>query len=156
VPFPTSSSLLIFRVARVRYTLQEAIVTNTAQQGDVRAAIEQGGQHFMETFRRQDAAGMGALYTADGQALPPGGDIASGQAAIGAVWQGAFDAGLKEARLETLEVEGFDDTAYEVGAYTLLLDGGQVADRGKYIVIWKRVDGQWRLHRDIWNSSGSA
>ncbi len=131
-------------------------MTNNAQQGEVRAAIAQGSQHFMETFRRQDAAGMGALYTEDGQALPPGGDIAHGQAAIGAVWQGVFDAGLKEAHLETREVEGFDDTAYEVGAYTLLRAGGQVADRGKYIVIWKRVDGQWRLHRDIWNSSQSA
>jgi hypothetical protein len=22
----------------------------------------------------------------------------------------------------------------------------------KYVVVWKRVGGQWRLHRDIWNA----
>ena len=22
-------------------------------------------------------------------------------------------------------------------------------------VVWKMVDGQWRLHRDIWNSKGA-
>jgi ketosteroid isomerase-like protein len=26
-------------------------------------------------------------------------------------------------------------------------------DKGKYIVIWKQEDGQWKLHRDIFNSS---
>ena len=26
-------------------------------------------------------------------------------------------------------------------------------DSGKFIVIWKQEGGQWKLHRDIWNSS---
>jgi ketosteroid isomerase-like protein len=26
-------------------------------------------------------------------------------------------------------------------------------DQGKYIVIWKQDGGQWKLHRDIFNSS---
>lgn len=25
----------------------------------------------------------------------------------------------------------------------------------KFVVVWKMVDGQWRLHRDIWNSKGA-
>ena len=29
----------------------------------------------------------------------------------------------------------------------------QVADQGKYIVLWPQVDGAWKLHRDIFNSS---
>jgi ketosteroid isomerase-like protein len=33
------------------------------------------------------------------------------------------------------------------------VEGGKVVDRGKYIVIWKREQGQWKLHRDIWNTS---
>ena len=29
-----------------------------------------------------------------------------------------------------------------------------LTDRGKYLVVWKRgADGNWRLHRDIFNSS---
>jgi hypothetical protein len=31
-----------------------------------------------------------------------------------------------------------------------------VLDEGKYIVIWKQVEGQWKLHRDILNSSRPA
>ncbi|GAC1564345.1 MAG: hypothetical protein NVS2B7_38280 [Herpetosiphon sp.] len=125
------------------------------QAGSVRAAIERENQQFMAAFERQDAAAMAYFYTDDGAALPPGGPLTSGKAAIQQVWEGAFAAGLKVARLETKEVESFDDTAYEVGHYTLEAAGGQVADRGKYIVIWKRREGHWRLHRDIWNSNGA-
>ena len=122
----------------------------------IREVIEARDRQFMETFRRGDAEGLAALYTTDGQAFPPNSEMASGAQAIQAVWQGAMDAGLKEARLEISEVEQHDDTAYEVGKYTLLVEGGQTADTGKYIVIWKQEGGQWKLHRDIWNSSRPA
>jgi len=32
---------------------------------------------------------------------------------------------------------------------------GETLDRGKFLVVWKSVDGSWKLHRDIWNSSES-
>jgi ketosteroid isomerase-like protein len=28
---------------------------------------------------------------------------------------------------------------------------GNVVGEGRYIVIWKRTDAGWKLHRDIWN-----
>ena len=28
--------------------------------------------------------------------------------------------------------------------------------RGKYMIIWRREEGQWKLHRDIFNSSMPA
>jgi hypothetical protein len=33
---------------------------------------------------------------------------------------------------------------------------GKVADRGKYCVVWKKVDTQWMLHRDIWSTDMPA
>jgi ketosteroid isomerase-like protein len=71
-------------------------------------------------------------------------------------WQALMDMGIKEVKLETVEVEKLDGTAIEVAEYTLLDEGGQALDKGKYIVIWKQEDGQWKLHRDIFNSSMPA
>ena len=59
---------------------------------------------------------------------------------------------LQKAKLETVELEDHGTTAVEVGCYTLS-GGGQVMDSGKFIVIWKQEGGQWKLHRDSWNSS---
>ena len=123
---------------------------------DVRRAIEAANEQFMDAFRRGDAAALAGLYSEQGQAFPPNSDIAQSRQAIQAVWQAAMDAGIRGARLDTLEVDSRDDTAYEVGKYTLLGEASQTLDTGKYIVIWKREAGQWKLHRDIWNSSKPA
>jgi ketosteroid isomerase-like protein len=64
-----------------------------------------------------------------------------------------MDSGIKAMTLESVEVEGHGDTAIEVGKYTLHDEGGQPLDEGKYIVIYKQEDGEWKLHRDIFNSS---
>jgi ketosteroid isomerase-like protein len=66
------------------------------------------------------------------------------------------DSGVKGATLTTLEAEGQGDTAYEVGKYTLTGEAGKVLDTGKYVTIWKREQGQWKLHRDIWNTNTPA
>jgi ketosteroid isomerase-like protein len=64
-----------------------------------------------------------------------------------------MDMGIKTARLETVETEGHGDTAIEIGKYSLRGEAGKVFDNGKYVVIWKQEGDQWKLHRDIWNSS---
>jgi uncharacterized protein (TIGR02246 family) len=120
---------------------------------DIRGAIANANKDFMVTFSQGDAAGMADLYTDEGQVLPPNSDFVIGKEAIQAFWQALMDMGIKEAKLDIVEVEEQDDLAVEVSKYTLQGEEGQVLDQGKYIVIWKREDGQWKLHRDIFNSS---
>ena len=123
---------------------------------DIRTDILACNKNFMDAFGKGDAGGVAALYTAGGQLLPPNRDVVAGREAIRAFWQGAMDLGLKEATLETVEVEGFGNAAVEVGSYTLRAEGGQVAAAGKYVVVWKAEGGVWKLHRDIWNTSQSV
>jgi uncharacterized protein (TIGR02246 family) len=123
---------------------------------EVRGAVAAGGESFWAAFNRGDAAGMAALYTENGQVLPPNGDFVTGKQAVQAFWQAVMDMGIKEAKIEILEVEGHGDTATEVSTFTLLDEGGQMLDKGKYIVIWRQEEGQWKLHRDIFNSSMPA
>lgn len=120
---------------------------------EVRDAIVAADENFMAAFNKGDAAGVAALYTEDGQLLPPNGDFVTGKQAIQDFWQGVMDAGIKGAKLEIVEVEEYADTAYEIGKYTLYGAEGQEVDTGKYLVIWKQENRQWKLHRDIWNSS---
>ena len=116
-------------------------------------AINAANEKFMSAFNQGDAVGMAALYTEDGQILPPNGDFVSGREAIHKFWKSLMDMGIKKAKLEIVEVEGHGDTAIEVSKYTLYGADNQALDNGKYIVIWKKVDEQWKLHRDIFNSS---
>ena len=123
---------------------------------EVRGAIASGVESFMAAFKRGDAAGLAALYTENGQVMPSNGDFVTGKQAVQAFWQAIMDMGIKEAKIEILEVEGHGDTAIEISTFTLLGEGGQVLDKGKYIVIWRQEAGEWKLHRDIFNSSMPA
>ena len=123
---------------------------------DIRSDIMACNKHFMDAFGRGDAAGLANLYTGGGQLLPPNSEVVAGREAIRAFWKGAITSGLTSATLESVEVERTGETAVEVGRYTLRGQGGQVADAGKYVVVWKTEGGGWKLHRDIWNTNRPA
>ena len=116
-------------------------------------AIMAANDRFMDAFNNGDTAGVASLYTDEGQILPPGNDVITGKVGVQGFWQALVEMGIKSAKLETLELNEYTDTAVEVGKYTLGGEDGQVLDQGKYIVIWKQEDGQWKLHRDIFNTS---
>ena len=118
-----------------------------------RASIEAGNRQWEAAVAKGDGAAVAALYTANGQLLPAGSEVVTGTAAIQKFWQGVMDSGIRGAKLTTLEVEGHGDSAHEVGQYELRDQGGKVLDKGKYVVIWKREGGRWKLHRDIWTTS---
>ena len=119
-------------------------------------SIQAANEVFMSTFAKGDATGMGMLYTEKGQLLPSNTDFVTGRKAIQGFWKAVMDMGIKGAKLETIELEEHGTSAYEVGKYTLSGTEGQVMDQGKYVVIWKKQGGDWKLHRDIWNTSMPA
>ena len=125
----------------------------TAQPSNIRGVIEEGNQQWSMAFSTGDSAALAAMYTPNAQLFPMHREIVSGIEAIQQFWQGVMASGVKGATLTTLEVDEHGDTAYEVGKYELRGEGHKVLDHGKYVVVWKRAQGQWRLHRDIWNSN---
>ena len=95
---------------------------------------------------------MAAFYTEDAKVLPPDAPIVSGRKAIEEFWRMPANAlGLTDATLKTIDLEIAGDTAYEISEADLKLSSGQA--KVKYLLVWTRDrDGQWRVHRDIWNS----
>jgi ketosteroid isomerase-like protein len=120
---------------------------------EIKRAILAAEKIFMSKYKQRDAAGLAALYTRDGQIMPPNSAVAKGASKLKALFKSFWDVGDIVIKLDTVEVEGAGDLAYEVGKYALSNKARKVTDRGKYIVVWKKVNGQWKLHRDIFNSN---
>jgi uncharacterized protein (TIGR02246 family) len=118
----------------------------------VRRSVDEGNRKFGAAAARKDYAGMAALYTDNAKVLPPDAPIVTGKKAIEEFWRAAATAlGLTDVTLKTIDLEVTGDTAYELGEADLQLGSGQA--KVKYLVVWHRGgDGQWRLHRDIWNN----
>jgi uncharacterized protein (TIGR02246 family) len=117
-----------------------------------KARIEAVNAKWMELFNKGDFEGIAQLYTADAVAFPPGSAIVRGRAAIGAMWKG-MAAQVGNPKVTTLEVARLGPaTAREVGTFSLTTKGPSPKEvSGKYLVVWKRVRGQWQLAADIWN-----
>jgi uncharacterized protein (TIGR02246 family) len=121
-----------------------------ARADEVRDAVEAGNRAFIAAFLRGDAQAVADLYTERAQVIAPGAPVARGRSAIAAAWQKTIDAGVKDLTLTTAEVESAGDLACETGVVRLVSRTGGVTE-GRYVVVWKRTNGQWKLHRDIWN-----
>ena len=118
--------------------------------------ITAGNAQFNRCFELGDPGTLANLYTEDAQVFPAHSEPLGGRSAIRDFWAGVMQMGIKGAALETVQLEEHGDTAIEVGKYRLVLGNGAEADHGKYVVIWKRMGGQWKLHRDIWNTNVAA
>lgn len=102
-----------------------------------------------------DADRLGDLYTEDATLMPPGSEMVSGRDDVASFWMGLSDVGVARVDIDTVEVEIDDETANRVGVATLYdADGGDVDDV-KFVEVWTREGGDWRIHRDIWNTNRS-
>lgn len=119
------------------------------------AEIAAGGDAWMAAFNAGDVDALVSLYAADARFLPPNSEMVSGHDPIRADLQGMLDAGLS-GELQTTEAMAAGDIGYRVGTYTLSSADGQVVDKGKYIETWQRMNGEWKITNDIYNSDMPA
>lgn len=123
-----------------------------AKPGGAEKGIAEMNLAIVAAYNGGDAGAVAACYTEDAVIYPPDLGSIAGREAIQEFWQGAMTGGMTGLQIETDEIEAKGDTAFETGRYEGFNTLGENIDQGKYIVVWKRVEGTWRLHRDIWNS----
>lgn len=117
-------------------------------------AILKNVRQFSQAYMDGNYAAMANAYTEDGKIFPSGADIISGRADIEARW--VLPEGVKILRhhVTPVEITITGDSAYDYGYYegqTQRKDGSLSDWKGKYVIIWKKVDGTWKMYLDIWN-----
>ncbi|HEU4830468.1 MAG TPA: DUF4440 domain-containing protein [Gemmatimonadales bacterium] len=127
----------------------------TSRAGD-EAAIRALDDSIVAAMQARDAAAVSAYYAPDAQLLPPNRRSAMGPQAIRAAWAGDFSLPNIDLTFEPrrIDVAASGDLASDIGTYRVSLDGpaGPVSDTGKYVVVWRKVNGEWKIAADMWNS----
>ena len=120
------------------------------------AAISTAAANWEKAYNEKNAEAVAALYTEDGQLLPPGPAVVNGRSAIQEFWANDIAASNMSFAItaDTTGVGG--DWAYRSGSWRAMGADGSTAATGKYIEVWKRVGDGWQLHRDIWNVDEAA
>jgi ketosteroid isomerase-like protein len=120
-----------------------------------KSEIKAANNNFKAFFAAVDSVGLSNLYTQDTKFMMNGAPAISGRENVLTTFSGIMSSGITGADLRTLEVWGTDEYITEEGEYSLFA-GDAEADHGKYLVLWKNVNGEWKLHRDIFNTDVSA
>jgi ketosteroid isomerase-like protein len=103
-----------------------------------------------EVVAKGNYAAIDRVYTKNARILPPGAEMITGRENIRGFWKEAIAGmGVASLKLSSLDVEVLGDTAIEVGRAEINTGTGSIAV--KYVVVWKREDGAWKWHVDIWN-----
>ncbi len=116
----------------------------------VKQIIDTKNEQFANAMLKGDSATLVSLYHSDAKVYPPQ-MPATDRNNMGSMAVGFSKSGVKTFSLHATDVSGNADAVIETGTYEMG-DGTKTTDKGKYIVIWKPENGDWKLWRDIWNS----
>ena len=120
---------------------------------DFNDSLKEANRVFTDAASRHDAIAIAALYHKDAKVLPPNSDFVSGRDAIENFWRTTLSPSVTGFTVHTEDTEKEDDLGVETGTYEVKGPDNATLDKGKYVVVWKKDDGKWRIYRDIWNSS---
>ena len=119
-------------------------------------AIREQVTRWIQLIAAKDAAGIAQLYAEDGSVMPPNAPIGKGHASIEKAWAAMMSApgfNLTFAP-EEIVLSSSGDMALDRGTYRLSIapSGKPQTDTGKYVVVWRKVAGEWKAGADIFNS----
>ena len=119
---------------------------------DERALAETEFAFAADARARGNGAAFPPMFLPDGKLFPPGSVMAVGPEAVARVFAGDTD----DLRWAPAVVEVRGDLGVTWGPWALLTkdrDGRPVAQRGRFVSVWKKdADGAWRIWIDIGNA----
>jgi ketosteroid isomerase-like protein len=123
----------------------------------ITATLDSLGQAFNAAVAAKDTNAIVAMYADDASMLPPNMPRADGRDAIHKGWVGFMSTpGVQlTAKAGPPLIAQAGDMAVVVGTYDFKAMGPKkkpLSDVGKFVTMYKLVNGQWKMQVDTWNS----
>ncbi len=114
--------------------------------------VEAANRELSDFMAKGDSVGLASAYSADGALMLNNMPAVKGKENLIKLWGSFINVGMSGLEFTTLEVWGDENYITEEGLIVIKAKDGTQLDKGKYIVLWKKENGKWKLHRDISNS----
>ena len=154
-----SAAALLLPACQAAEKSANAVEANSTAAADVGAeeqAIRGQVNRWLQLVKAKDAAAIAELYAEDGAVMPPNGPIGKGRAAIQKTWASMMQTPGFDLTFvpEQIVVSSSGDMALDRGTYRLAIapNGKAMTDTGKYVVVWRKIGGEWKAAADIFNS----
>ena len=121
----------------------------------VKFDIELQIQAWVNALKNGDIAELGNLYTSDAKLMGHGRPSIEGRDNIIKELEEFIREKITGSSFTTIGVWGNDELVVEEGTGIFSHENGNIVSRGKYLLVWKKIDGKWKIFRDMYNSDGS-
>lgn len=109
---------------------------------------------FSKAYMNADFETIANSYSIDAKIFPNNSDIIDGREAIKEMWIIKDGSKVLKHKVTPLEIKFLGDYAYDFGYYegeSESKEGKKSTFKGKYVIVWKKIDGKWKMYLDIWN-----
>lgn len=145
--------ILIFNACSSLSAGSDTVNAKTALDSvDAAKAVEKGQQRFMDFFKKGDSTGVAGIYTTDAKVMNAGSPAVQGRDNIIHFFGKIFSSGPKIITVKANGVWSNSDMIVEEGKWIMANKDGKEYDHGKYLILWKIEDGEWKKFRDCHNS----
>lgn len=108
--------------------------------------IESRLREYETHLQNGDSVALGNMYMENAEIIP---STVGRENIIKALGSFIRD-GIKGSRFKTTHQWGNDQLLVEDGTGTWFFEDGTIAGSGRYLLVWKKHDGNWNILRDTW------
>ncbi|WGD34314.1 DUF4440 domain-containing protein [Olleya sp. YS] len=94
-------------------------------------------------------------YTTDAKLFPNDSEIIEGFYDISKHFTMPENVKIVSHKIFPSEIKVVNENAYAYGTYegtTLTPEGEKISWKGKYVNVWRKENGEWKVYLEIWNS----
>lgn len=114
----------------------------------LKSEIEKRQQEFEKFVADGDSIALGDIYTSDAVIMP----YTAGREGVISSYGNMIRNDITGVDFETTGLWGSEQILVEEGTGVWYRLNGMEAGRGKYLFVWKKEEGEWKIFRDTWYS----
>ncbi len=131
-------------------TLLFSLALSGLASGDsVLSNIDAENKAFAKALLANDVDRLVSAYTDGACIIAPKTEKVCGLDAIRDFWEAVIASNPKDVEIITESAEGGANFAYATGQL-LITDSESNLDQNRFVLVFKKVDAEWKLHLDAW------
>ena len=149
--FPRNFTLAIFITSIIvmgckQRTNETVSESNQVDLSILEKEIESRLREFENHLRNGDSVALGEMYLENAEIIPS----TVGRDNIIKGFGSMIRDSITGSSFKTTKLWGNDQLLVEDGTGTWFHANGMVVGRGRYLLVWQKDDGEWKILRDTW------
>ena len=108
--------------------------------------IELRLREYERHLQNEDSIALGNMYMMDAEVIPS----TVGRESITKVFGKLIRNNITGSSFKTMHLWGNDQLLVEEGIGSWSHKNGEIVNTGRYLLIWQKDDGEWKILRDTW------